>query len=137
MASDNGVALDATIARMMGLKPRVVPFLEIAKQQGLGDYDGSSIEILGDLAPIPNFKVPPIAAKANEIPTGEGEFFLSRIHMRPKADRDLCTVCGTCIDHCPVSALSMMDELPVVDAERCIACFCCQEMCPDMAIKLS
>ncbi len=137
LASDNGVALDATIARMMGLEPRVLPFLEIARKRALGDHDSSSIEIVGTMAPIPNFKVPPIAEEAKEVSTGEGEFFSSRIRLRPKADKDLCTDCGTCIDQCPVSALSMIDSLPVVDSEQCIACFCCQEMCPEKAIKLS
>ncbi len=137
LASDNGVALDATIARMMTLEPRVVPFLERAKQLGLGDYDLSSIEILGDLAPIPDFKVPPIVGKTAEVIALQGEFFSSRIHLRPKTDKDLCTACGTCIDQCPVTALSMKNDLPVVDVEGCIACFCCQEMCPEMAIKLS
>ena len=109
----------------------------VEKLEELGDHDASSIEIVGDLAPLPKFKGPPIAAKTTEIPTGEGEFFSSRIRLRPEADKDLCTACETCIEHCPVSALSMIDNLPVVGPERCIACFCCQEMCPDMAIKLS
>jgi ferredoxin len=108
----------------------------IGKQRGLGDYDDSAIEIVGDLSPVPNFKVPPQVEKAGELTTGEGEFFLDRIRLRPKADETLCTGCGTCIEQCPVSALSMRDNVPEVDPERCIACFCCQEICPETAIKL-
>lgn len=136
LASDNGVALDATIARMMGINPETLPFITIAQQRGLGEFDAAAIDIIGDLVPIPNFKLPPSASRANDIPTGDGVFFDSRIKVRPKADIDLCTGCGTCIDQCPVSALTMIDDLPVVDPERCITCFCCQEMCPEMAIKL-
>ena len=136
LAADNGVALDATIARMMGINPKDLPFLKIAQQRGLGDFDASAIDIIGDLVPIPDFKLPPLAGTANDIPTGEGVFFESRIRVRPKADKTLCTACGTCIDQCPVSALSMVNDLPIVDPERCITCFCCQEMCPEMAIKL-
>ncbi|MBW2061931.1 MAG: DUF362 domain-containing protein [Deltaproteobacteria bacterium] len=136
MASDNAVALDATMARMMGLDPQSLPFLQIAKQRGLGDFDADSIKILGDLKALPNFKLPPSVQKAEEMPTGAGEFFLSRIRLRPEADKDLCTGCGTCIEQCPVSALSLEDGLPEVDTEICIACFCCQEMCPEMAIRL-
>jgi uncharacterized Fe-S center protein len=60
----------------------------------------------------------------------------NRISMRPQADPERCTACGTCIEQCPVSALSMQDDLPRVDADICIACFCCQEICPEQAIAL-
>ncbi|MDA8407336.1 MAG: 4Fe-4S binding protein, partial [Deltaproteobacteria bacterium] len=55
---------------------------------------------------------------------------------RPQADPDLCTGCGTCVEQCPVSALSMGDQIPEVDQEKCITCFCCQEICPEQAISL-
>ena len=136
LASDNGVALDAVMARMMGLDPAAVPLLDIARLHGLGDYDPATIEIVGDLEPIPDFKVVPIMEEATQTPTGMEESYLERIRVRPKADETLCTSCGTCVDQCPVSALSMIDGLPTVDPELCIACFCCQEICPEMAIKL-
>lgn len=137
LASDNGVALDATIARLMGLDPRLLPVLEMARKRGLGDYDESSIEIFGELVPVPDFKVPPVVERAKAISEAIAEHMYSRIRMRPKADSDLCTGCETCIEQCPVSALNMIDGLPVVDPERCIACFCCQEICPVMAMRLS
>jgi uncharacterized protein (DUF362 family)/NAD-dependent dihydropyrimidine dehydrogenase PreA subunit len=137
LASDNAVALDATMARMMGLEPAALLYLKIATQRGLGDYDARSIEVMGELARITGFKLPPTAQEAGEIPTGEGEFFLSRIRLRPKADGKKCTGCGTCVAQCPVGALSMVENLPEVDPDTCITCFCCQEICPEMAIKLS
>ena len=137
MASDNAVALDATIARMIGLDPQILPFLEIAKQRGLGDYDADLIDIVGDLKQIPNFKLPPSVEKTFDSQTAGEEFLLSRSRLRPKVDEELCNGCGTCIDQCPASALSMIDGLPEVETESCIACFCCQEMCPEIAITLS
>ena len=136
LASDNGVALDATIARMMGVSPQSLPFLETARQRRLGEYEEDSIEIIGDLTAIPDFKVPPLITESTETPSGIREFFLGRVGLRPSADRDLCTSCETCIDQCPASALAMEDALPVVDPEKCITCFCCQEICPEMAITL-
>ncbi len=136
LASDNAVALDATIARMMGLHPRTVPFIEIARQRGLGDYSPDSIEILGEQTPIPNFKLPPSVKHIKEKTTGDSALFLSRIRLRPKVDKELCTGCENCIEQCPVSALSMTNGLPEVDPELCITCFCCQEMCPEKAISL-
>lgn len=136
MASDNAVALDATIARMMGLAPEKLRFLEYAKAEGLGDFDESAIEIIGELNVIPDFKIPPLGGEAIAGSKTIQEFINARTEMRPKADPDLCTACESCVEQCPVSALTMNEDLPVVDAEVCITCFCCQEICPEKAITL-
>lgn len=127
LASDNAVALDATIATMMGCEPGRLRFLQKAKEVGLGDYDLSTIELIGNLRQLPDFKFPPL----------RGEMTLQNETMqRPQANPELCTGCGTCVDQCPVSALCMSDHLPKVDADTCITCYCCQEICPEKAITL-
>ena len=137
LASDNAVALDAVVTRLMGFEPARIPVFEFARKKGLGNYEKDSYIIEGVFKPIPNFKLPKTAQDIDEIPTGEGDFFESRIVLRPKVDKNLCTGCQTCVSQCPVSALSMNDEgFPEVKDEICIACFCCQEMCPEMAIVL-
>ena len=137
LASDNAVALDAVVARLMGLEPERIPVFKFARQKGLGSYEKDSYTIDGPFKPIPNFKLPKTAQNAEGIQTGEGDFFESRVILRPKVDKNLCTGCQTCVNQCPVSALSMNDEgFPEVKPEICIACFCCQEMCPEMAIVL-
>ena len=136
LASDNAVALDAVMSRMMGFDPADLPFLQTARARGLGTHEDREIEIVGTLAPLPNFKLPPSAGASWERSTG-GDFFMHRTGLRPKADPALCTACGVCIDQCPASALSMGEDLPEVNAEVCLACFCCQEMCPEAAMKLS
>jgi uncharacterized protein (DUF362 family)/NAD-dependent dihydropyrimidine dehydrogenase PreA subunit len=136
MASDNAVALDATIARMMGLNPRNLRFLQVAKKQGFGDDDENAIEVVGEFEKIPDFKLPPIVVKAEEVSMEIRELIRSRTLVRPSVDPDLCTGCETCIEQCPASALSMKQGMPEVDAEKCITCFCCQEMCPEAAITL-
>ena len=133
LASDNAVALDSVIATMMGCDPARLRFLRKAKEVGLGDYDIKGIEVIGELKPIPDFKLPPLS--------GEGlshlkELIDARIVLRPQVDPDLCTGCGTCVDQCPVSALSMGESVPEADPGICITCFCCQEMCPEKAIML-
>jgi uncharacterized protein (DUF362 family)/NAD-dependent dihydropyrimidine dehydrogenase PreA subunit len=136
LASDNGVALDAVVAAMMGLDPARLRFLQKAKEAGLGDYDLGAIDIIGKLTVIPNFKLPPLGGEAILNNEGMQSFIHKRSLMRPLADPDLCTGCGTCVDQCPVSALSMSDGIPVVDPDICIACYCCQEICPEKAITL-
>ncbi|MCP4669305.1 MAG: DUF362 domain-containing protein, partial [Deltaproteobacteria bacterium] len=137
MAADNAVALDATMARMMGLAPDRLPFLRKAKKIGLGDYDSDQIEIMGAFKELPDFKVPPLGGEAIFKNSAIQEFINTRALVQPKADPALCTACGTCVDQCPVSALSMSADIPKVDADTCITCFCCQEMCPEKAITLS
>jgi ferredoxin len=136
LASDNGVALDAVIATMMGCKPGGLRFLQKAKEVGLGDYDLEAIDVIGELKKLPDFKLPPSGVEGY----APNETQQARIHsqtlLRPKADPELCTGCSTCIDQCPVSALSMIDPIPQVDAGICITCFCCQEICPEKAITL-
>lgn len=136
LASDNAVALDAVIARMMGCDPGRLRFLQKAKELGLGDYELGGIDLVGELKQLPDFKLPPLSGEAILGNKVIQQLIHGTTLVRPQADPELCTNCGTCVDQCPVSALSMGDDVPVVDAEKCITCFCCQEMCPEKAISL-
>jgi uncharacterized protein (DUF362 family)/NAD-dependent dihydropyrimidine dehydrogenase PreA subunit len=137
LASDNGVAVDAVMAAMMGLDPAVLPFLRYAERAGLGDYDLEKIDIIGELRRLPDFKLPPLSSDIFLQNDEMQKFIHQRAVSRPKVDPDRCTACGACIEHCPVSALRMGADVPLVDADTCIACFCCQEICPGQAISLS
>ena len=136
LAADNAVALDAVMAVMMGLDPGRLRFLRKAREDGLGEYDIRKIEILGDLKPLPDFKLPPMGGSAVQNNPAVQERIEARTLLRPQADSALCTGCGTCVEQCPVSALAMNENLPEVDADTCITCFCCQEICPEKAIAL-
>ena len=46
-----------------------------------------------------------------------------------------CTTCATCVDACPLLAITDEGEIPVIDAETCIDCGACDEVCPVEAIK--
>lgn len=137
LASDNAVAVDTVIATLMGCDPAGLRFLRKAKMSGLGDYDIASIDIIGDLKPIPDFRLPPLGGEAMMQNEHIQALMGQRVSLRPKADASACTACGNCVDHCPVSALAMQGGIPVVDPETCIVCFCCQELCPEKAIILS
>ena len=47
---------------------------------------------------------------------------------------DECIACGTCIDECPVSAISE-GEIYKIDSEICTDCGSCAEVCPVDAIS--
>ncbi|MDQ7783235.1 MAG: DUF362 domain-containing protein [Desulfomonilaceae bacterium] len=137
LASDNAVALDSVIAFMMGCDPAKLGFLRRAQQKGLGEYDLDKTKVAGELRRIPDFTLPPLGGEAILGNKALQEMIHSRTLLRPRADPELCTGCETCVDHCTVSALSMIGGLPQVDADTCITCFCCQEMCPEKAITLT
>lgn len=136
LAADNAVALDAVMARIMGLDPSCLRFLRKAQEMGLGSYDSSEIRLDGELKVIPDLKLPPLGGEAIHNSQQSQELLQSRIELLPLVDSATCTGCGTCVEHCPVQALSLVDDLPLVDKDLCITCFCCQEICPDKAISL-
>jgi uncharacterized protein (DUF362 family)/NAD-dependent dihydropyrimidine dehydrogenase PreA subunit len=138
LASGNGVALDAVMARMMGVDPAKVGFLVKAKAMGLGDYREEAITLDGTLAPMPDFKAPPLEEEGIMAHRGNlDDLVAERLARRPVADPERCSRCGVCVEQCPQEALAFGDGgVPVVDAQVCIACYCCQEMCPEKAMTL-
>jgi uncharacterized protein (DUF362 family)/Pyruvate/2-oxoacid:ferredoxin oxidoreductase delta subunit len=136
LASDNAVALDAVIATMMGCEPSRLRFLRKAQEVGLGDYELGTIEVIGELSRLNDFKLPSFGGEVILHNEAMQALIHTRMIMRPQADPELCTGCGTCVDQCPVSALSMDKNIPRVNVHLCISCFCCQEICPEKAITL-
>ncbi|CDN30892.1 Ferredoxin [Mucinivorans hirudinis] len=54
--------------------------------------------------------------------------------MAYKISADLCTACGTCIDECPVEAISPGDVY-TIDPSICSDCGTCADVCPVEAIQ--
>jgi ferredoxin len=52
-----------------------------------------------------------------------------------KVDEELCSVCGTCADACPFSAISI-SAVAEVDREKCMGCGVCTGQCSNGAITL-
>ncbi len=46
---------------------------------------------------------------------------------------DTCIACGSCIDECPVEAISEGD-IYVIDADICTDCGTCADACPTESI---
>jgi len=128
LSGDDPVAVDTVVAYMMGF-PDLPRTVELAAARGYGISELSRINIHGKLEVIPGFKLPqgmdPRAISTMSAITA----------VRPRVNKELCSLCENCIKHCPSGALTM-DEYPVVSPELCITCFCCQELCPQRAIEL-
>jgi ferredoxin len=46
-----------------------------------------------------------------------------------------CTTCGTCVERCPMEAITI-DDYAVINLERCIGCGVCVTGCPSDAMML-
>lgn len=51
-------------------------------------------------------------------------------------DSDLCVGCETCVDECPVDAITMEDGIAVIDKDLCTDCGTCVDVCPAEAIQM-
>ncbi|MFX1497724.1 MAG: 4Fe-4S binding protein [Promethearchaeota archaeon] len=47
-----------------------------------------------------------------------------------------CIGCGTCVEKCPVEAITLIDKNSNVNSEWCIGCGICAYFCPENAISL-
>jgi len=55
--------------------------------------------------------------------------------MAVKIDESKCDACGSCVEACPVDALTLKDKA-VVNEDECIDCGTCVDECPNEAIEL-
>jgi Pyruvate/2-oxoacid:ferredoxin oxidoreductase delta subunit len=56
-------------------------------------------------------------------------FYTTTSYIAKISEQD-CTNCGSCVEKCPMEALSQGDTTTVLDTERCIGCGVCTEVCP-------
>lgn len=61
------------------------------------------------------------------------QYKLIKIFIMAYVITDDCTACGTCIDECPVEAISEGD-IYVIDPDICTDCGSCADVCPVEAI---
>ena len=144
LMSDDPIALDATVCRLIDVNPEFSYTVTIGMQSGHGTYLEEEITLLGD--PIESFISYNFNINRNPISNvrGAGVFAFDNDAGVPKPYivNEACKKCGVCIDVCPISpkALSFKDDNkafpPQYDYNRCIRCFCCQELCSYGAIKI-
>ena len=132
LASNDGVALDATMARMMGFDINLIRHLIVANERNLGNYKEEDIEVIGDASKIENFVIP-ISYSAEVTATapkmgGVLELYKLGTTVPNFCKPDNCVKCGECARSCPVGAISM-EPYPVINRKKCISCYCCAELC--------
>lgn len=139
LGSRDPVALDAVAAEIIGLDPGKVPTTRIASEAGLGIGWPEAVKIVGenlDAVKIPDFKLTS-NLKISLIPGFLVRLIDPYVWVRPAIDEELCTRCNTCVNSCPVNALSNANHsAPTFDYDKCINCWCCHELCPEKSVYI-
>ncbi len=145
LGSKNPLALDVVAGEIMNLDRTRNPILVEAERRGLSPIRIEDIEIIGaDLnkVSVPDFKQPQTSARRFGLDPGPWyqrmiePMFKNAFTVRPRVMWHRCIACGTCIEGCPVEAISFVKERAFIDDDKCIRCYCCHEVCPEEAIAL-
>jgi uncharacterized protein (DUF362 family)/NAD-dependent dihydropyrimidine dehydrogenase PreA subunit len=144
LISSDPIALDAVACKIIDLNPSFVPTFAPGEKAGLGTYHDENIEVVG--GNIENFicrDFDVVRKPVEHVTSGALKtFFKNRTNPRPVIDKALCTRCGICVRHCPVTPKAVdwvngdQSRPPSHNYDRCIRCFCCQELCPEGLISI-
>ena len=138
VASDNAVALDTVLAKIIGFQVDHVPYLRLARAMELGETDLGAIDVIGDATTIEDYHRPgpPEASYSYRAGIGSGStsivFYRERVSYRPDISAEKCQHaegCSSCVDVCPTNALSKGTGTPLLESSECILCSACREVC--------
>ncbi|MDD5495804.1 MAG: DUF362 domain-containing protein [Candidatus Omnitrophica bacterium] len=138
MAGDDAVAIDAVIAKIMGLIPFDILVTKEASAMGLGEADLAQIELAGDdigTFVAKDFKLSratPLRFLPRPVAKAIGNF----VRFKPYIDIETCTGCNLCKISCPVDAITSDKNICRINYKKCVRCLCCHEVCPYKAISI-
>ena len=133
LASQNAVALDAVMCRIMDFPPEEVHHLRVAARKGWGPLAPEAIELIGELPQTPRFKLPVTFHRLSCLGRFVNEKFYTWLtNSKLTLDTKRCQKCKICVTACPSGAMKM-DDFPRIEEDKCIRCLCCHELCPESA----
>ena len=53
----------------------------------------------------------------------------------PWIKKELCSGCQTCVEACPVGAISMEADSALIREDECLRCGSCHDICPSDAVR--
>ncbi|UCF91659.1 MAG: DUF362 domain-containing protein [Desulfobacterales bacterium] len=145
IGAENPLALDVVASEIMSLERTANPILMEAERRALQPNRLEDIQVIGaDLADVrvPDFKPPQLSAgrlgfdRMRWYQRILEPLFKDALTVRPQVIWHRCIACGTCIEGCPMEAISFVKERAFIDDGKCIRCYCCHEICPEEAIGL-
>lgn len=141
-AAEDHLQMDLALCRMLGIRPKDVPYLNAAISRGLcpEQFDPACAKGEGELCrPIPGYRLPSswgsvdFADKAPRAVRWAVPAVERLLAPRPVINKSRCIGCGKCAEICPQHTITVQGKARI-HAARCIRCFCCHEMCPVKAI---
>lgn len=141
-AAEDHLQMDLALCRMLGIRPKDVPYLNAAISRGLcpEQFDPACAKEEGELCrPIPGYRLPSswgsvdFADKAPRAVRWAVPAVERLLAPRPVINKSRCIGCGKCAEICPQHTITVQGKAHI-HAARCIRCFCCHEMCPVKAI---
>lgn len=141
LASQDAVAIDSILAKIMGILPEDVPTTKEARRRRLGESDLHNIDVMGEeLGKFidSNFKLPKTSFISNlpSMPKPLLKIAQSLLWHKMKVVKEDCKSCKRCIEICPGGAIHLKGEKAFINPRKCILCSCCQEICPHNAITV-
>jgi uncharacterized protein (DUF362 family)/Pyruvate/2-oxoacid:ferredoxin oxidoreductase delta subunit len=130
--SDDALALDIALCRMLGMEPMDLPTNRAAAEMGV--ETGMDWEVEGELPAVRDFVLPATSDLLFGPRLSHG-FVRRHLTSRPSTDDELCRLCGECEKVCPARAVKRRGRHLRFDYEKCIRCYCCLEVCPHGAMK--
>lgn len=138
LGSQDAVALDSVVTRLVGAKPENLYTCKIAVEYGLSaapektDVVGEPIQSVM----VKGFEFPKIVDIGFSLPYNLNRHLKKYLTAKPYINKKRCTLCKFCVDVCPPHVMKKIDNIIEIDYDNCIRCFCCQEICPKGAIRV-
>lgn len=138
MASEDAVAIDSCLAKIVGLAPLDILVTKEAYEAKLGEADLSEIEVLGDSLDTfvaRDFKLPQ-TTPLKYLPKSIIDRVASLVRFKPYIDTEVCRRCNLCKIACPANCIEIEKDYCGIDYKKCVRCLCCHEVCPYRAISI-
>ena len=134
--SNSGLALDYTLAQLIGILPENLPHLKIALEREMIKED--LIEVYPQ--DWPKFKIrdfmPSSPSLIESIPKPLLKVLGKFLKFYPVIERRECKRCQLCLKVCPAKAIEVIREGLRINLNNCIGCMCCAEVCLYGAVRV-
>ena len=127
LASENSVALDLAVCKILDIEPIGIPTLKEAKIRNLWPLQIDYPLLSPKDVKYTGFKLP---SSAGYLLTGK------KTPDRFPYPNVKCVGCGQCEEVCSRKAIKIIDKKAKINYTKCIKCYCCHEICTYKAIDL-